>query len=70
MKKFWQGTPPVQCDSCHNPIKDEFSDQKTSIGPWAILCPSCSKWIGLGFGLGLGQRYRKQPDGRWLKVEG
>jgi hypothetical protein len=54
-------------------IKDEFIDGKTRLGhgPWAIMVPQSWRAYGVGtLGLGWGQRYKKQKDGRWLKVEG
>lgn len=62
-------------------VKDDFGDRytdqmidgRTSLGPWANMTPaSWAKHGGTGgrFGPGLGQRYEKQSDGRWLKVEG
>lgn len=60
-------------DDYSNPISDEFIDGRTRTGPWAIMNPdSWRRFGGTGgrLGTGLGQRYKKQPDGRWLKVEG
>lgn len=54
-------------------ITNEFIDGKSNMGPWGIFSPSSwARHSGTGgkLGMGLGQRYQKQPDGRWLKVEG
>jgi hypothetical protein len=58
------------CDDFKKPIEDEFVDGKTRMGPWAFMTPSSYRMYGVGLGLGRGQRYEKQDDGKWLKVEG
>jgi hypothetical protein len=59
--------------------KDDFGvlygtimyDGKTAGGPWANMCESSWKKFGCGkLGTGYAQKYEKQADGRWLKVEG
>ena len=65
----WLGDPGV-CDICHESFNGEFVDGRTRIGPWAKMCTSCYKDYGVGLGTGCGQRYKEQPDARWLKVEG
>lgn len=53
------------------PIGDEFIDGKTRMGPWGIMTPA--NWSAYGvrqLGQGFGQRYKKQPDGKFHKVEG
>lgn len=68
----WLGKIPERCDVCKTPISVVFFDAKTEMGPWANLCVSChTLGPGLGkVGPGLGQEYRKQPDGRWIKCAG
>jgi hypothetical protein len=51
-------------------ITDEFIDGSTRTGSWAIMSPMSHQMHGRGLGLGRGQRYKKQEDGKWLKVEG
>lgn len=69
-QRYWSGNPPEE-DDFGLTIKDEFIDGRTTIGPWAFMTPTSWKRIGVGrLGLGYGQRYKKQDDGRWLKVEG
>lgn len=74
---YWQG--PVgpkaadgsQLDDFDQPITDEFIDGKTVMGPWGNMSPKSWARHGVGrLGTGYGQRYKKQSDGRWLKVEG
>lgn len=42
------------CDICHS--KKAAYDAKTVHGPWAYLCESCFKKVGVGLGLGKGQK--------------
>lgn len=70
--KFWMSPVPDKCDTCNNPITERFFDAKTRMGPWGCLCPTCQV-LGPGMnqlGLGKGQEYTKQPNGRWLKTGG
>lgn len=70
-KRYWLGDPPMRCDiNTSHRIKDEFVDGRTRMGPWANMCPSCARTIGVGLGTGKGQRYQREPDGRFAKVEG
>jgi hypothetical protein len=66
---YWIGTVP-QVDDFDVPITRTFIDGKTTQGPWATMTPASHKKHGVGLGTGKGQRYDKQPDGRWLKVKG
>ena len=70
MAKYWMGDVP-SLDDFEVPITDEFIDGKTVFGPWATMAPASWRANGIGsLGTGRGQRYRKQDDGKWLKVEG
>jgi hypothetical protein len=69
-KKFWLGSISQQ-DDYGDVITEEFIDGKTRAGPWAIMTPRNWRRHGIGdLGIGRGQRYVKQDDGMWLKVEG
>jgi hypothetical protein len=63
------GDVPAQ-DNFGNDITLEFIDGRTNLGPWATMTPASWRQYGTGLGTGYGQRYQKQADGRWLKVEG
>lgn len=58
------------CNSCGDLCEVFLYDAKTKQGPWAVLCEQCFKWFGFGLGTGLGQKYARQPNGEWHKVEG
>lgn len=67
---YWL-SPLGKTDDFGVPYGDEMFDGKTIGGPWANM--TRRSWVrhGIGrLGTGFGQRYKKQPDGRWLKVEG
>jgi len=67
--RYWSGTVNSE-DAFGEPITNEFVDGATVMGPWAMMSPASFKRMGRGVGTGKGQRYKKQEDGRWLKVEG
>lgn len=67
---YWQGTAPTQCDICKQSLFSCFSDGKTIMGPWANMCDVCQGLYGYRYNQGLGQRYERQEDGRYLKVAG
>lgn len=69
VQKYWSGTPG-SLDDFGRPIDNVFIDGKTQMGPWATMAPDSYSLLGVGLGLGRGQRYEKQADGRWRKVEG
>jgi hypothetical protein len=70
-RKYWKGTPPLKCDICEEPIAKLFFDAKTTQGPWGTLCEECFERHTYGeLGLGFGQRYEKQANGKWLKTGG
>jgi hypothetical protein len=66
---YWMGEVS-RCDICQQLIKAELIDGATVRGPWASMDPTCHGMFGIGLGLGKGQRYVRQANGRWLKVEG
>lgn len=70
MTTRWVGKVP-QKDDFGDLIGNTFIDGKTVHGPWAIMTPE--SWIKHGvrmFGTGLGQRYKRQDQDHWFKVEG
>lgn len=71
MARYWMGDVN-RYDDFGRVIEGEFIDGVTYEGPWAIMTPQSwrKKGVGRKLGTGIGQRYQKQADGKWLKVEG
>lgn len=70
-KKIYWLSSVDENDDFGDKIVDEIIDGKTVHGPWALMTPKSFSKHGIGrLGLGLGQRYKLQSDGKWLKVEG
>lgn len=46
--------PKRKCDICHGATA--YYDGKTRFGAWANMCPDCFGVVGMGLGLGRGQR--------------
>lgn len=69
-RRKWLGSPPRECDLCHEKITDSFVDGATIHGPWACMCRRCCQEQGRGLGTGLGQLYEKEADGVFYKTQG
>lgn len=68
---YWTGTLPNHCEVSGMKIKDSFVDGRVpGMSCWGIMHPTYFKNNGGKLGQGFGQLYKKQSDGRWLKVEG
>jgi hypothetical protein len=68
--KYWE-TPLGVKDDFGELYKDVMYDGRTNVGPWANMAEQSWRIYGIGkLGTGYGQKYKKQADGRWLKVEG
>ena len=65
----WFGTWPSHCDICNADLEEQeyFVDGATHFGPWGLLCPKCHDEVGIGLGLGKGQKYDSQT---LIKLEG
>jgi hypothetical protein len=70
MKKKWYGTWPADCDLCDVDLEacNYFVDGRIKNSyTWAMMCPICHKFEGVGLGTGRGQKY----DSKTLeKLEG
>lgn len=74
---YWSGIIKKRDDFGY-PIQDKFIDgatknemRKSERGAWAIMSPFCFRIHGVNkLGIGFGQLYEKQPDGKWLQTEG
>jgi hypothetical protein len=65
----WIGKVPGFCEICDGPINDKFYDAATTMGPWALMCPTCfHHGMGIGkTGIGRGQEYTRDGDS-WVKT--
>lgn len=71
MKNVYYSGPPAKCDLCNDPLKDEFVDGVVAkYRNWACMCIGCFQAHGVGLGTGMGQRYKRQADGRFKKIAG
>lgn len=71
MKKSYWLSPVGAADDFGSPIDTVIIDGKTRMGPWALMTPDSFEKFGTGkLGTGYGQKYEKQEDGKWLKIEG
>src|SRR5688500_4893275 len=52
------------------PISKRIIDGKTEQGPWALMTPESFVEYGVGLGVGYGQLYELQKDGKWLLIKG
>ncbi len=67
---YWMGELGDR-DNFESLYNGTMYDGKTKMGPWANMSEWSWNKYGVGkLGIGSGQKYKKQPDGRWLKVEG
>jgi hypothetical protein len=65
------GTVPAVCELSGRAIIDVFIDGRHPIhGSWACWHPDAFAEVGGQLGLGRGQRYERQPDGRFWRTEG
>jgi hypothetical protein len=71
-QKFWMGSVPEFCQVTPSlRIVDRMVDGRVpGHGSWANMHPTTFRRLGGRIGPGNGQLYAKQPDGRWLKIEG
>ncbi len=68
---------PVKCDICGWKFAQatgtemfDTSPGKYPRGPWGCICRNCFNLSHGQLGLGLGQRYERRDDGKFLLVEG
>lgn len=68
---YWAGDIPAVCQLSGRAIIDAFIDgSHPRHGSWAIFHPDAFAEIGGRLGTGYGQRYERQADGRFWRVEG
>ena len=67
---YWASAVTKNCQACGRVLHSAFYDARLKDGVWGIVCDPCFQIRGVGLGVGRGQRYTKQADGRWLKTGG
>lgn len=60
---------PTHCDLCRRPLQSVMYDAAIR-GQWGCVCPRCFAVYGGRLGTGLGQKYRRNTEGVFVKVEG
>jgi len=65
-RPYWCGDVPIH-DNFGMPIGNVFVDGATIAGPWALMSPASYRVHGRGLGLGRGQCYVRENDGRYYK---
>ena len=68
--KTWYGDLSNGCDICKHPFGKYMYDARTISGQWGNLDDSCFVMHGVGLGTGQGQKYERQTDDSFVKVEG
>jgi hypothetical protein len=69
-KIYWRG-PMHRTDHFGIPYRNTMIEGRTKMGPWANMTEESWRHFGVGqLGDNLGQKYQRQTDGRWLKIEG
>lgn len=70
-KVYWLGHLSDACQLCERPYNGIMYDcSLPQNGMWANICQICFRKTGSALGVGRGQEYQRQKDGRWLKVKG
>lgn len=60
----------IACDICHK-SEPVMYDARSRQGPWGFFCTEHFHEYCYGtLGTGCGQKFHRQPDGRYLKVAG
>jgi len=68
----WVG-PVGNCDLCCKPLSSQLDFYDAIVpaaGAWGKLCHYCFGECGAKLGTGKGQKFQRQNDGTFLKVEG
>ncbi len=66
---FWCG-PIDKCQLTGDELGDTMYDARLPSGQWGNIGQRAFEENGCRLGTGLGQKYKRQEDGRWLLVEG
>lgn len=67
---FWCGSNVTHCQVTGEKLEDVMYDAMVMSGRWANIGQTAFDKYGCQLGTGLGQKYERQEDGRWLLVAG
>lgn len=68
-KTVWLGE--TKCAKCGHECKTLLHDAKhPTYGSWGVFCTSCFRSIGAKLGIGHGQKYRRNDEGRYVLEAG
>ena len=67
---YWTSNVPAGCQLTGGAFNGVMFDARTSNGQWGLLCTQTFEDLECRLGIGLGQRYERQADGRWLCTAG
>lgn len=69
---YWLSKVPEGCQLTGEPFDGVMYDAKIKAlnGQWGLVCQSTFDLFDCRLGLGYGQKYELQEDGRWLKTAG
>lgn len=71
-QKYWEGSPVKTCQCCNGSMAKAtvmYDANLRGVG-WCNCCHACFQAYRGKLGVGLGQKYRRQPSGQWLLVKG
>ena len=68
-KKVYFTEEPRHCEICYEPLDQSFVNGQTTDGHHAIMCTNSYTVHGYGnlFGVGFGQLFVRDDDGRFIK---
>jgi hypothetical protein len=69
-KVYWLSEVPAGCQLSGKPFNGVMYDANLPGIGWGLWCYEAFEYHGGKLGTGFGQKYRRQDDGRWLKVAG
>jgi hypothetical protein len=67
---YWTGPLDKACQLTGKPFRGVMYDAKLPGYGWGNYCEAAFLKYGGQLGMGLGQKYQLQSDGKWLKVAG
>ena len=67
---YWTGPLEDRCQISGRKLDGVMYDAKIPGGGWANVAHQTFVNLGCSLGVGYGQKFEKQPDGRWLCTAG